>query len=102
MKAIPLLAAFPLAACMILTPADARHVTYACDRGPEMTVVYAGRVARIENPGGARIELQRLERGSGVIYSSSNRTIRGEGDTITYTIGRAAPMTCTATAPQPR
>jgi hypothetical protein len=101
MKAITLLAALPLAACMTLTPDDARHVTYACDGGPEITVVYAGSTARIENPGGPRIELQRLERPTGVIYSSAIRTIRGEGDTITYQIGRAAPMTCTAVAPQP-
>lgn len=102
MKAITLLAMLPLAGCMTLTPDDARYVTYACEGGPEMTVVYAGSTARIENPGGQRIELQRLERGSGVIYSSATRTIRGDGDTITYEVGRAAPVACTAVAPQPR
>lgn len=100
MKAIALFGALPLAACMTITPDDARVVTYACEGGPGLTVVYAGNVARIENPGGQRLELRRMERPTGVIYSSNTRTIRGEGETITYEVGRAAPMTCTVTEPR--
>lgn len=96
LKPFLLIAVLTLGACMTTTPDDARFVTYACQGGPEITVVYAGKVARIENPGGQRIELQRLQRPGGVIYSSATRTIRGEGESITYEIGRGAPWTCTA------
>ncbi len=96
MKPTSLLAALPLAACMTLTPADARVVTYACDDGPDLTVVYSGNRARIDHPGGAPTDLRRMERGSGVLYSSADRKIRGEGDVITYEVGRSAPLTCRA------
>lgn len=101
MKAPILLAVLPLAACMTTTPDDARFVTYACERGEQLDVVYGGEVARINNPGAPPTELQRRERPTGVIYSSARRTIRGEGDTIIYEIGRSAPQTCTAVPAQP-
>ena len=99
MKAVTLLAALPLAACMTLTPDDARHVTYACEGGEDLTVIYAGQTARIDDTGGPPAELRRMTGASGVLYSSANRKIRGEGDTITYQVGRSAPQTCTMKAP---
>src|SRR5688500_11215345 len=101
MKPTALLAVLPLAACMTLTPDDARRVTYACDGGEELTVIYGGQTARIDNTGGPPAELRRMTGSTGVLYSSSNRKIRGEGETITYQVGRAAPLTCTAKESRP-
>jgi hypothetical protein len=95
MKPTPLLAVLPLAACMTLTPDDARRVTYACEGGEELTVIYGGQTARIDDTGGPPAELRRMTGASGVLYSSANRKIRGEGDTISYQVGRAAPVACT-------
>jgi hypothetical protein len=102
MKPTALLAMLPLAACMTLTPDDARLVTYACEGGEELTVIYGGQTARIDDDtGGPPAELRRMTGSTGVLYSSSNRKIRGEGDTITYQVGRAAPLTCTVKESRP-
>lgn len=76
--------------------------TYACNRGPQVTVVYAGETARIENPGSEPIVLQRRPSGSGLWYESPTHTVRSKGSEIVYTVGRATPMTCQAVEPQPR
>ena len=104
--AIPLMlmTATALAACATEPEMIERRMTYTCDGGPPVTVVYAGEVARIENPdGGAPIVLQRRKSGSGLWYESPTHTVRSRGDEIVYTIGRRAPMICrTAITPQPR
>ena len=99
MRLTPLLAVLPLAACMTTMPDDARRVSYSCDRGTELNVIYAGDIARIENPGGPPINLQRIGSGSNVVYSSATRKLRGEGDEVTYAVGRAAPETCRVVTP---
>ena len=95
--AITAIAAAALAACATAEPpqvAEGRF-TYACDRGAQLTVVYAGETARIENPDGSEpIVLQRRPSGSGLWYESPTRTIRSKGDEIVYTVGRATPMIC--------
>ena len=104
MKAIiPLLAALPLAACATTTEpaATERRVSYTCDNGRDLFVVYAGDVARIEEPDRAPIVLQQERTGSGFSYTSATHTIRGKGDEVTYTIGRMVPATCKV-APTPR
>ena len=61
MKPTLLLAMLPLAACMTLTPDDARRVTYACEGGEELTVMYGGKTARIhDDTGGPPAELRRM------------------------------------------
>lgn len=103
--AIPAITAAALAACATTTTPEVAEgrFTYACDRGPQITVVYAGKTARIESPdGGEPIVLQRRPSGSGLWYESPTRTIRSKGGEIVYTVGRAAPMICRAIGPQPR
>jgi len=79
------------------------RVTYDCERGPPITVVFAGNTARILDTGGGRdTVLTRRVTGSGVLYESTTRTIRRQGNQIVYTIGRTAPMTCTAVRGRPR
>jgi membrane-bound inhibitor of C-type lysozyme len=99
------LAALTLAACVTDSGgggAAERRVIFECDRGPEIVVVFAGDVARIESETGPPIVMQQRVSGSGFWYESGTHSIRGKGEEITYTIGRMAPMTCTAMRPTPR
>lgn len=105
MKAIvPMLAALSLAACATTTDpaASERRIAYSCDNGDDLLVVYAGDVARIEEPDRAPIVLRQEPAGSGVSYTSATHTIRGKGDEITYTIGRMVPTTCKEVTPTQR
>jgi membrane-bound inhibitor of C-type lysozyme len=98
---LPALAAIAVAGCATVGVANNR-VTYRCDRGPLVTVVYAGKTARIVGADGrTNIVLTRRPSGSGLWYESPTHTIRSKGDWITYTVGRATPMTCRK-ARQPR
>jgi len=85
-------------------PTPERRVTYSCDRGPGLTVVYERRAARIVTPGDDRgILLPQKRSGSGFFYQSATHSIRGKGDEITYTVGRMVPMTCrSGPGPMPR
>jgi len=98
------LAVLTLAACATsggnwVTPG---RVIYQCDRGEELVIVFAADTARIENTGGPPIVMQQRTSSSGFWFDSGTRSIRGTRDRITYTVGRMAPMTCTALAPTPR
>ena len=77
------------------TPPSGR-VTYSCDRGPGITVVYAPGEARIEGANGQVIVLPQRVSGSGVWYESPTHSLRGKVDWMTYTVGRMAPMRCRA------
>ncbi|MBO9544234.1 MliC family protein [Caulobacter sp.] len=76
---------------------EGRSVTYACDRGPDLTVVYAEDTASIiGSDGSAAVVLPQKPSASGVWYETPTHSIRGKGDEVTYTVGRMAPMTCKA------
>lgn len=94
-----LLTAALTAGCMSMDDgggAMERRVSYSCDRGPGVMVVYTGDSARIESADGQSVTLTQRPAGSGFWYESATHSIRGKGDEITYTVGRMAPMTCTA------
>ncbi|MEW5683541.1 MAG: MliC family protein [Pseudomonadota bacterium] len=88
-------AAAGLAGCASMK-AEGRKVTYVCDRGPGLTVVYSEGLARIEAADGASITLQQRPSASGTWYESPTHSLRGKGDEVTYTIGRMVPMQCKA------
>jgi membrane-bound inhibitor of C-type lysozyme len=92
--ALPLLTMMLAAGCVTEPPVHEHRVTYVCDRGPPLTVIYAGDTATIAGDAG-EIPLQRKPAGSGIRYESVAHSIRGKGNTIIYTVGRMAPMTCT-------
>jgi len=100
---LPVLAALTLAACATDGGGAAaeQRVSYRCDRGDEIVVVFAGDVARIESPTDPPIVMQRGQADSGFLFESGTHSIRGTQDQISYTIGRMVPMTCTA-LPTPR
>ena len=98
--AIPLFVAAVLGACATApSPSgDVRRVTYACDHGPDMTVDYVrDEFARIPRGGDPPIKLRPRATSSGVWYESVTYSVRPMGNEITFTAGRDAPMTCTAT-----
>lgn len=95
---VPIVALALLPGCKATPEAmNDKRVTYACDRAPGIIVVYSGDTARIVTPGSEDdVVLQRAPSGSGFAYESPTHSIRGKGKTITYTVGRMVPMTCTA------
>lgn len=97
------LATVLLAGCATDTPpatapqAETRQVTYACDRGPDLTVVYGESSASIiGSDGSAAVVLPQKPAASGTWYETPTHSIRGKGDEVTYTVGRMVPMTCKA------
>src|SRR5262245_34803846 len=64
--------------------AGGRRVTYVCERGPGMTIVYAGDVARVEHGSGQTLILQRRKTGDGFWYESPSHRLRGKGNQITF------------------
>ncbi|PZQ60953.1 MAG: hypothetical protein DI570_13340 [Phenylobacterium zucineum] len=78
------------------TKSEGRRVTYACDRGPGLAVVYTEGVARIEASDGVAIVLPQRPAASGTWYENATHSLRGKGDEVTYTIGRMVPMQCKA------
>lgn len=96
----PIAVASLAAGCATTEPA--RVVNYSCDRNQQITVEFAGDTATITSASGAPIVMQRKESASGFWYESPTHSLRGKGDEATYTIGRMAPMSCTANLRQPR
>ena len=87
-------------ACATLDPQE-RRVTYACERGGDITVVFAGDTARVIE-GGNETVLQREPVASGFSYVGATRSLRGQGDEVMFAVGRMAPTTCRALRPEPR
>lgn len=80
-----------LGACMAGNPG--RSVRYSCD-GRQVSIVFAGGVARVFDGPGSPFVLDRRRARNGFWYESGTRSIRGNGRTMTYTVGRMAPMHC--------
>ncbi len=72
------------------------RVTYACEGGPDLTVIYAENVARVVQPDGSLLDLPQQVSGSGVAYGTATHSIRGKGNELTYTVGRMVPRQCRA------
>lgn len=93
-------AAAALSSCASTDPsgsAGQRRVTYACEHGANLTVVYTEGQARIEDGDGKPIVMPQRPSGSGFWYESPTHSLRGKGDEVTYTVGRMVPMKCRAT-----
>lgn len=71
-----------------------RRVSYSCEGGPDLTVVYAGNVARVVQPDGSTVELPEQVTGSGFAYGTPMHSLRGKGSELTYTVGRMVPRQC--------
>lgn len=74
-------------------PPQTRRVDYICQGGERVTVVFMPRIARIvsvEPP----IEMPQLASGSGFRFGTVTNTIEGQGNHMTWTRGRMAPVRC--------
>ena len=91
-----LVASAALAGCSTVAgDTSERRVVYSCTYGPNLTVVYAPSVARIESPEGT-VTLRQRTSGSGFWYESATHSLRGRGDEITYQDRQMAPKQCRA------
>lgn len=90
-------ASMVLAGCSTITghPSE-RRVTYACNYGPNLTVVYSRSTARIESDDGT-VTLEQRPAASGFWYESATHSLRGSGEEITYIDRQMAPRQCRAT-----
>jgi membrane-bound inhibitor of C-type lysozyme len=73
-----------------------RHVTYACNYGPNLVISYGPRTARIESSDGT-VTLRQWPSSSGSWYESATHSLRVNGDDITYKDRQMAPRQCHAT-----
>ena len=75
-----------LAGCVGNGPptAGGRRVTYSCERGPGMTVIYSAGMARIEGGNGQTLILQRKESNNGFWYESASHRLRGKGNQVLF------------------
>jgi len=94
MRVLIVLGAAALAGCASVTGSDERRVTFSCDHGADLTVVFDEHAARIINPDGTEIVLPSRETGSGFLYETPTHSLRGQGTEAIYTIGRMAPIRC--------
>ena len=83
-----------LPGCASMSGQDERRVTFSCDHGPDLIVVFGDDAARIVNPDGAEIVLPSQPTGSGFLYETPTHSLRGQGTEVTYTVGRMVPMRC--------
>jgi len=94
MRTLVLLLAAALSGCASMTGSDERRVTFSCERGPDLNVVFDEHAARIVSPDGSEIVLPSRETGSGFLYETPTHSLRGQGTEAIYTIGRMAPNRC--------
>lgn len=76
--------------------ASERQVVYACNYGPNLTVIYGRTFARIESADGT-VTLQQRPSTSDGWYQSATHSLRVSGNEITYIDRQMAPKQCRAT-----
>lgn len=82
-----------LAGCMSTEP-EARRAEFLCEGGLTFAVEFRGDTAQLLLPDEPPIELRRGVTGSGFLYEAGTHSIRGDGRTLDYVIGRRAPVRC--------
>ena len=94
MRKVFVVAAVALAGCASISGSTERRVTFACERGADLVVVFDDEAARIVNPDGSEIVLPHRPSASGFLYETPTHSLRGQGTEAIYTIGRMAPIRC--------
>jgi membrane-bound inhibitor of C-type lysozyme len=72
-----------------------RRVVYACNYGPNLTVVYSRSTARIESEDGT-VTLEQRPAASGFWYETATHSLRGSGNELSYKDRQMAPRQCRA------
>ena len=105
MRSILALAAVALASTGCAAPAPDEpasqqsslvRVSYACENGPPLTVIFDNNARTATIEGVPPIVLPQAPSGSGFIYETPRHRLQGKGDELLYTVGRAAPQKCRA------
>jgi len=91
-------AGFSIAALMPAGAADAKPIKakYYCSKGQTLRVVFQGNKAVVTPKGGAPITLRQAMAADGFYYVKGRHSLRGRGNTATWTAGRAKPLNCTS------
>ncbi|WP_181883630.1 MliC family protein [Sphingorhabdus pulchriflava] len=72
---------------------------YECNRGTKLKVDNIGQAAILVSVNGGRVMgLNRIESPSGNEYSSGTYSFSKNGGTVTWTVGRMAPESCSTVA----
>ena len=78
-----------------------RQVAYSCESGQELTVAYreSGSAVQVQAADRPMVKLISRPAKSGFRYGDSRHELRGEGDAVTWQIGKKSPVKCTSQDP---
>ena len=65
-----------------------RTVAYRCMVGPDLSIAYAGDVARVDTADGQSVTLNRQPAAGGLLYEAADHSLRVRGDELIYIAGR--------------
>lgn len=71
-----------------------QRISFVCERGPGVDVIFGNGQAWIVSADGSRITLRQDGMGANATFMSPTHSIRRIGNDIIFTEGRAAPMRC--------
>ncbi len=76
-------------------------MAYSCESGQELTVAYreSGSAVQVQAADRPMVKLISRPAKSGFRYGDSRHELRGEGDAVTWQIGKKSPVRCTSQDP---
>ena len=82
----------------IVPPASPSAVSYACESGPALSVIYhpEGGTATVAQLGLGTEVLMAVPSGSGFAYERIGYSLRGQGEEVIWGTPASAPVRCTA------
>jgi len=75
---------------------EAITAKYHCKKGPSLKVVFRGGKAAVTPKGGQTVILDQGMSADGFYYARGKYSLRGRGNTATWTAGKAKPLACIA------
>lgn len=93
-----IVASFLIGGLVHASAADARTIKakYTCNKGQSLTVVFKGSKATVTPKGGKSVTLSQAMAADGFFYTKSKYSLRGRGDSATWTVGSHKPLKCYA------
>lgn len=81
--------------------AEWREVAYSCETGDSLTVAYreSGSAVQVTAADRPTVKLLARPAKSGFRFGDSRHELRGEGEMVTFKIGKRTPVTCTSSDP---
>lgn len=99
--AAALVLAAPALAAEGQASAEWREVSYSCATGQNLKVAYreSGSAVQVTAADRPTVKLLARPAKTGFRFGDSRHELRGEGDMVTFKIGRKTPVTCTSEDP---